>query len=322
LAKDGLTVAASRVTTGNHPRYAELERKLMRYFGAADALLVPSGYLSDVVVGQALAGSFSHALIDTQAHPALEDAARFLDCPVLRFAHRDPADLNSAIRRCGPGARLILLTDGMFSRDGSVAPLADYLKLLPRDAWVLVDDAHGAGVLGRSGRGALEQAGVGRNRIIQTIALSKAFGAYGGAVLGTPALRRRILERSHSFAGSTPVPLPLVHAASAAVDLLKRDHGLRKRLLENASYVKGALLDAGWNLPDTPGPIVMLTMRPKQVAKLNHAFLAAGIYPPFLKYPGGPTGGYFRLVISSEHSSAQLDQLIRVLTNAKRRLAG
>lgn len=313
LQNDGLNVAASRLTTGNHRLYGELEQRLARFFGGEDALLVPTGYLADLIVGQALAGNFSHALLDEQAHPALEDAARFLDCPVLRFKHADPNDVAEAARRCGPGAKLLLLTDGMFSRDGAAAPLAEYLDALPGDAWLLVDDAHGAGVLGKTGRGTLEYAGVGRGRIIQTVTLSKAFGAYGGAILGTRSLRRRILERSGMFVGSTPLPLPLVHAACKSLQVLAADPTLRRRLRDNADYVKNVLRRAGWALAENPGPIVMLVPKARQVAKLKSALLAAGIYPSFLRYPGGPTGGYFRFVISSEHSRKQLDELLDVL---------
>ncbi len=196
VRKYGLNVAASRLTTGNHQLYAELEEQLTAFFKAETATLVSTGYLTNLVVAQALAGNFSHALIDEKAHPSLLDAARFLDCPVLQFRHRDAKEVARAVSRCGPGAKLILLTDGMFSHDGSTAPLAEYLKVLPSDALLLVDDAHGAGVLGKTGKGSIEHAGVGRRRMIQTMTLSKAFGTYGGAILGTTALRQRILEHS------------------------------------------------------------------------------------------------------------------------------
>jgi 7-keto-8-aminopelargonate synthetase-like enzyme len=313
LARDGLNVAASRLTTGNHRLYSDLERQIAGFFSAEDALLVSTGYLTDVIVGQALAGTFSHAIIDEQAHLALQDAARFLDCPVLQFAHANAEALADTIRRCGPGARLILLTDGMFSRDGSVAPLKAYLKVLPRDAWLLVDDAHGAGVMGAMGKGTLEHAGIGRRHVIQTITLSKAFGGYGGAILGPRSLRRLITERSHMFIGSTPAPLPLLHAARRSLQLLRADGRFRQRLRTNSDYVKIKLREAGWDVAQTPGPIVMLMPRSRTARKLNDVLLRAGIYPPFIKYPGGPAGGYFRFVISSEHSRAQLDKLVRVL---------
>ena len=313
----GLNVAASRLTTGNHALYHELERRLATFFAARDALLVPNGYLGNLVVAQALAGSFSHALIDETAHPSLADAARFLDCPVLRFQHCSPADLAAVVRRCGPQAKLVVLTDGLFPADGSIAPLQRYLRALPGDALLLVDDAHGAGVLGRTGKGSLELAGIGRRRVVQTLTLSKAFGVYGGAILGTPALRRRILERSRLFAGSTPLPLPLACAALASLQLMQHGRELRTKLTENAACVKDALRTAGVAFADHPGPILALQLTgARAIANLQRALLAANIYPPFICYPGGPAGGGFRFVISSAHTRQQLDRLIAVLIHA------
>jgi 7-keto-8-aminopelargonate synthetase-like enzyme len=314
LKKFGLNVAASRVTTGNHELYERLERRVAEFFDAQDALLLPSGYMTNMVVAQALAGSFSHALIDERAHVCLWDAAQFLNCPVLKFKHRDPNDLARAIRRCGIAPKPVLLTDGMFARDGSAAPLRAYLEILPKGAVILVDDAHGAGVLGQTGKGTLELECVGRRQIIQNITLSKAFGVYGGVVLGTRGLRKKILAKSRLFAGTTPLPLPLANAALAAVEILKSDKSLRQRLVRNAEYVKGALRAAGFQLPTAPGPIVPLHLRhPREAAKLKQALLKARIYPPFVKYPGGPAKGYFRFVLSSEHSQEQLDNLLKVL---------
>ena len=187
-------------------------------------------------------------------------------------------------------------------------------KSSPKTRCILVDDAHGAGVLGRTGKGTVEHAGVSRRRIIQTVTLSKAFGAYGGAILGSARLRQRILDRSRMFVGSTPLPLPLANAALAGVRILKANPALRRRLLGNAAYVKTSLRKAGLPLTETPGPIVLLLPRhAAETARLQRALLAAGIYPPFIKYPGGPRHGYFRFVISSEHTRPQLDALLKVL---------
>ena len=323
VGRFGLNVAASRLTTGSHVLYGELEKRLAVFFEADAAVIVSSGYLSNLVVAQALAGKFSHALIDRESHPSLADAARFLHCPLLEFGHRSPQDLARAIRRCGPESKLILLTDGMFARDGSTAPLPEYLAVLPKDAELLVDDAHGAGTLGATGKGTLEHAQVGRRRIIQTVTLSKAFGVYGGAILGTAALRRRIFQHSHLFAGSTPLPLPLANAALAALDILKTDKSLRQRLADNSDYVKNALRAAGLPLPEAPGPIISIRPeRARQRARLRRRLLDAGIYPPFIKYPGGAASGYFRFVISSEHSRGQLEQLIQILSQWSRSPAG
>lgn len=313
----GLNVAASRITTGNHILYGKLEQQLADFFHSPAALLTPTGYLGNLIVAQSLARQFSHGLIDERAHRSLCDAAQFLECPVLRFQHRDPADLERAVRRCGTGARLVVLTDGMFAHDGSAAPLVEYRRLLPKDAWMLVDDAHGAGVLGRTGRGALEHAGIGRTRIIQTITLSKAFGSFGGAILAPANIRHQILARSSLWAGSTPLPLPLVAAASQGIRLLDSDPRFRQRLLRNATRVKKALQQAGYALPSAPGPVVsLLPRRPQSSDRLKQALLAAGIFPPWLRYPGVAADGYFRFVISSEHTSAQLERLIEALAPA------
>jgi len=310
----GLNVAASRLTTGNHILYGELETHAANFFGAAAATLVSNGCLTNFVVAQALAGDFSHALIDEASHPSLSQAARFLDCPIFKFRSRDPEDLARAIRRYGRKANVLVLTDGMFSRDGSAAPLKEYLEVLPAQGRILVDDAHGAGVLGRTGKGTLEYAGVSRRRIIQTGTFSKAFGAFGGVILGPPALRSQILGRSLLFAGSTPLPLPLANAALEGMKVLAADPRLRERLARNSAYVKGALRKAGLALPEAPGPIVAVVADDQsQARRLQQALLASGIYPPFIHYPGGPPGGYFRFVISSEHSQAQLDRLIEVV---------
>ena len=314
VSRYGLSVSASRLTTGNHTLYEELEKDLARFFAAPTALLVGSGYLANLAVAQALSGQFSHALVDEQSHPSLSDAARFLDCPVLRFKHRSTADLQLAIARCGPDAKLILLTDGMFSRDGSAAPLKEYLEILPVDAQLLVDDAHGAGVLGKTGKGTLEHAGVRREQVIQTVTLSKAFGTFGGAVLCSPALRNRIISQSELFAGSTPLPLPLANAARQACRLLRTGQKMKEQLSSNSEGTKEQLRSACLPLPHTPGPIVALTTEDaKAKARLERALLAAQIYPSFIKYPGGPQEGYFRFVISSEHTKAQLERLTKVL---------
>ena len=315
VERHGINVAASRLTTGNHRLYQALEAALAEHFQAPDALLVPTGYISNLVVAEALAGQFSHALIDSRAHPSLRAAAHLLNCAVLEFAHRDSRHMKQRLQQCGRKARIILLTDGMFAHDGSAAPLHEYLEFLPAEATLLVDDAHGAGVLGEHGRGTPEHCGVGRRRLVQTATLSKAFGVYGGVVLGTRKIRDQILRRSHIFVGSTPFPLPLAAAATESVALLQAGGvTLRRRLAAHTASVRTRLRAEGVRLPDHPGPIVLLfPANARQAPHLKSSLLQAGIYPPLIKYPGGPSAGYLRFVFSSEHSEAQLDSLVAAL---------
>lgn len=321
LTKYGLNVAASRMTTGNHQVYTKLEKDLKQFFGAEAALLTNSGYVTNLIVAQAFAGQFSHALVDERAHAALKDAAQLLNCPVISFKHCDSAAVASTLTRCGKSARPILLTDGMYAQNGSVAPLAAYLKLLPRDGLIIVDDAHGAGTIGASGRGTVQHADVNRQRIIQNITLSKAFGVYGGAVLCSTSVRQKLMQ-THLFVGSTPLPLPLAHAAATAVAILKKDKSLRRSLESNGRYLKTKLHQVGCLREFFPGPIVPIHLQTEAAnQRLKIALLKAKILPPLLNYPGGPAGGYFRFVISSAHTRPQLDELADALSPFARHLA-
>jgi 7-keto-8-aminopelargonate synthetase-like enzyme len=306
-----LNVAASRLTTGEHHLYSRLEAALAEFFDAPAALVVNSGYATNLIVAQALREQVSHLLIDARAHPSLRDAAHFFSRPIIEFNHRDPRDLARRLKRLRGDIQPLLLTDGVFAADGAIAPLPDYLKALPARGQILVDDAHAAGVLGAAGQGSPEYFGLSRERLVQTVTLSKAFGVAGGAILCERALREKILRHSAMFAGSTPLPLPLANAARQALETLRHDQGMRWRLGHNVHYVKSALREHGLDLPATPSPIMAIApRRPAQAESLRQSLLARGVFPSFVHYPGGPRRGYFRFSISSEHSRAQLDELL------------
>ncbi len=320
LDERGLNVAASRKTTGNHPLYQELENDLARFFDVESALTVSNGYLSNMAVAQALAGDFQHVLVDERAHGSVLDAVAMLGVPVTTFAHRDVGAarklVSQLLKRSSRRSKLLLATDGLFSHSGEVAPLNEYLEQLPSNVTLLVDDAHGAGTLGKLGRGTPEHLGLKpQPRLIHTITLSKAFGVYGGAILGPEALRRRIIARSRLFAGNTPLPLPLVSGVIAALKIVREDPKLRRRLCFNTSYIKAALRAAGIAVNDGPGPIIPLQPRNgTHVARLKRNLINAGVHPPYINYLGGPQDGYFRFVVSSEHTAEQLDALVHALT--------
>jgi len=315
VRKHGLNLAASRLTTGNHVIYEELEAALANFFGTPAAALVPTGYAACAIAAQALQGRFSRVLIDEKAHSSLREASRQFRCPVEPFQHRDAADLARLLARGGAGDKPIVLTDGLFSHSGEAAPLAQYLQRLPARGMILLDDAHGAGILGEKGRGTPEYAGVSRERIVQTISLSKAFGTYGGAILGARALRDKILLTSSMFAGSTPLPPPLACAALQALDMVRNEPRLRQRLERNIQQFKSALREQGFPVPVAPSPIIPFhPSTPAEAGALRERLLARKIYPCFIEYPGGPEGGYFRFALSSEHSEEQLDDLLKALT--------
>jgi 8-amino-7-oxononanoate synthase len=138
-------------------------------------------------------------------------------------------------------------------------------------------------------------------------------------VLGTRKLRAKIIATGRLFAGATPVPLPLASAALVSLRLLATDPGFLERLKRNTARVRNSMRQAGCEAPPTPGPIVALPpMTPREVVALRRRLLQAGIYPPLVRYPGGPANGYFRIVISSEHTEQQLDTLAAALAASSR----
>ena len=315
----GLGVGASRRTTGNHPLYEELEAALAKFFGAEGALLVSNGYATGMAVAQACREGFSEVLVDERSHGCIAEVAPLFGGRVREFAHRRAEDLAGKLAGGGGGGRMLVVTDGMFAHDGSVAPLGEYRRVLPKGAWLLVDDAHGAGVLGAKGRGTPELTGVGRRDLIQLMTLSKALGASGGAVLGPRALLREIVKRSAVFVGSTPPPLPMAAAALASLRRLASEPELRVRLAANSALLKRGLRDAGWPVEATPGPVAaVLPKSAREAATLQRRLLAHDVFPPFIRYPGGPDRGYFRCAVSSEHTAEQIERLVAAMRLGRR----
>jgi len=313
----GASIGASRITTGNHPLHLELEAALAQFFAVPAATLLPNGYTAVLAAAQALAGQFNVVFIDEKIHPAGRDGAACAGARVQMFRHRDPADLARHLRRAGKRARPLVMADGMFAFDGSLAPLAQYLAILPAHGRLLVDDAQAAGVLGAQGRGTPEHAGISprqQARLIHVISLSKGFGTTGGAVLGSKALRQAVISRSRIFSGSTPLSAPLAAAALTAVRLAG-DGSLRQRLWANVARVRAALANSRQAAAaPSPSPVVALLPRnATDAAALRDLLQMTGIYPGFIHYPGGPRSGYFRLALSSEHSAQQISALAAVL---------
>jgi 7-keto-8-aminopelargonate synthetase-like enzyme len=311
----GLGVAASRRTTGNHPLYEQFEGELADFCGAEAARLVSTGYAANLVVAQALAHDFTHLLIDAGAHPSLHDAATFFAAQRLQFRAGDTAEAVRLQAKLPAQARCLVLTDGIGATDGAAAPLAALRAGLRPETWLLVDDCHGLGTVGRTGRGSLELAGIDHRQVLHTGTLSKALGAFGGVILGDRNLIQRVTTSSPLFTGSTPPPLPLVAAAKAALARLRTHPGPLRRLHAHVAQVKQTLWAAGRLERITPGPICRVVPRDDLDRKqLTERLLKADIFPSFLDYPGLPSGGAFRFGLSSEHTRAQLRALIQAVT--------
>ncbi len=315
LERFGPSACASRMTTGNVPIYGCLERALSDFFGWGVATLTSAGYTAPLVAAQALAKEHTHVVLDERAHACLVDASQLTGLPVVTFPHRDAKGCGAVVRKCGRRSRALVMTDGLFTHSGEVAPLAGLVDALPASATLLVDDAHGLGVLGKRGRGSLELSGVPLRRVVLTVTLSKALGSYGGAVLGPRSLREAIFERSRLYTGSTMLPPPLAAAALASLAVLEREGATRRaRLAAALSTMKEGFREAGAVAPVGPGP--MFAVAPataREVLRFRKRLLDAGIHPPLIRYPNGPADRYFRFAISSEHTPAQVSALRGVL---------
>jgi 7-keto-8-aminopelargonate synthetase-like enzyme len=295
----GLNVSASRWTTGNHHLYVELEKALSDFFGA-DAILVSNGFLTNLAVVQTIENRFTHVFIDQRAHASLKAAARAVQLPVASFAHRNANDL---ARQISGASKPLVLTDGMFAHDGSLAPLSEYDAILPAGGCLLVDDSHAAGVVGAQGRGTPESHRLAPGRFVQTITLSKAFGSFGGAIIASEETCQAICDTSDVVAGATPFPLPSAAAALVACRLIKEE-SRRAALRENLRRLK------------TDSPIISVVPRDQgETEALKAKLLAHGIYPSHIRY--GSVEGFFRFAISSEHTRAQLEALASVLEKVR-----
>jgi len=311
----GTGACASRMTTGNLPIYGELETALRRYFGVGSATLTSAGYTAPMVAVQALAAEHDQVLVDAKAHGCLVDAAMVSGLPTSRFEHSDPIDLERQLDRLGRGQRVLVLVNGLDPVDGTVGPLADLRAVVGQRGTLLVDDAHGVGVLGRRGRGVAEWAGMAFRGLVVTLTLSKAFGSYGGVVLGDSELRHRILTSSRIFTGNTPPAPASVSASLASVRVLQREGvRLRARLWKNLERLPARIRGLGAGGDAGPGP--MFAVKPasdNDAERLRLRLLRAGIYPSLIRYPNGPAAQFFRFAVSSAHTTGQVESLAEVL---------
>jgi len=321
IKKYGISPTGSRATTGNHSIHIKLEKKVADFFASESAVVLPSGYLSNIVLLQTIGCDFDVLFLDECAHPSLVDAAyqvsKQYDSKVCRFRHSDAQHLESQVKNNVHGkSRPLVMTDGVFPMFGNIPPLGDYIHIVNNfNGKILIDDAHGMTVVGKSGKGSWEETGVDRNFIFQTGTLSKGFGVFGGIILGENDLIDHICEKSPAFIGSTGLALPLAVAAVASISHLMSNAFLVTDLQEKSRSLKTKLRNMGFDIPETPVPIFSLTFNEEDKnMRFNKKLIENGIYPPFMKYPGSPAGGHFRFVISSSTTDEQMGLLLNTIS--------
>ena len=317
---DGLNACGSRVTTGNHPLHGQLEAKTAAFLGTAEAALCADGFLSNSVAVESYAREFHRYFVDESAHSSLLAA---LDClprdRVHRFRHADPEDLQRLVMaELRPRERPLVLTNGVEPGDGELPPLADYWRsVLAAEGMLIVDDAHGLGTAGLTGKGSPEEAGLPAGAFLQTGTFAKAFGAFGGLLAGTAGLFAKVLERSRTFTGATPVPPPMAAAACCAIGILQEHPEMITSLRERTLLARERLRALG--LPSCPSPVPILSVTHRNDAKnrrLRSLLLQNGIYPPFINYPGCPPGGHFRFTLSGLHTGEEVERLLDTIAQS------
>jgi 8-amino-7-oxononanoate synthase len=307
LERYGLGAGASRLVTGNHPLYAELETRLARLKGTEGACVFGSGYLTNLGVIPALIGEDDLILIDELAHACLWGGAQLSGARLLVFRHNDldhARSLLAEFRAAHP--RALILTDGVFSMDGDLAPLPALSRLARvYDAWLMSDDAHGIGVLG-GGRGSTFAHGAPIDIPLQMGTLSKAIGAYGGYLCAAIPVIELMKSRARTLIYSTALPPAVVAAAIAALDLIERDPGYAALPLAKArTFTRRA------GLPDATSPIVPVVVGEADAALAAsrmleaEGFLAVPIRPPTV--PKGTAR--LRFAFTPAHSDADVERV-------------
>lgn len=315
----GLSCSGSRITTGNHPVYLELEQKIAEFFGTESTVVFGSGYLANIILLQAIEEDFDSFVLDEMSHSSLVDAAKIFKKNIVYFRHNDPAHLAEQLRvNSNRRAKVLVMTDGVFAARGELPPLKEYAELARKyHAKILTDDAHGMATIGENGKGSWEEFGIDRGLIFQTGTLSKAFGVYGGVITGNERLISKIHQKSLAFIGSTGLPLPLAAAAIQSVSYLHSNAHIIQDLQQKSMDLKQKFVSLGFDLPQSPTPIISITNYDEQKNKyLYQLLMEKGIYPPFINYPGGPHGGHFRFAISSHHTSEQINLLFEAVKSS------
>lgn len=316
-ASGGLRAGGSRTTTGNHPCHVRLEAATAAFLGTEESAICANGYLSNTIALEATATEFQRFFLDEGAHASVRDAVDGLPRDQVHlFRRSDPEHLREQLKtQLRPGERPLVLTDGVDFGTGAIPPLAAYWEIARNHGGMLmVDDAHGMGVAGPTGKGSVEEALLPAEACLLTGSYAKAFGAFGGLLAGPAGLFAKVVDRSRTFTGATPLPPHLAAAALRSLELL-REHpdmitGLRTRTFRARERIRAMGLPSC----DSPAPILSVThLDEAKNQRLGALLLRNGIYPTFTIYPGCPPGGHFRFALSSLHADADVELLLEAI---------
>ena len=309
----GTGASGSRLISGNSELYTTLETNLAKTKGTEAALVFSSGYAANTSIIPMLAGEGDLILSDTLNHASIIDGCRLSRATKQVYKPCDMEHLKSLLSESATFRRRLIVTDGIFSMDGDIAPLPDICDLAAQhNAMVLVDDAHGFGILGKDGSGTVSHFGLEGNEIIQMGTLSKAIGALGGYIAGSRTLIELLINRGRGFIFTTGLPPATLAAANAALDIMRSSPELRQHLLSHAKRLKTALIDLGYTLLPSETQILPVVLgSPQQATRTAESLLTEGIFAPAIRPPAVPVGtSRLRLTVMATHTAAEIEQAI------------
>lgn len=321
----GAGSTGSRLVTGTIETHLELEHELASFCGTQAALVFSSGFTANLGAVTALSGKGSAIVTDAYLHASLIDGCRLSRADVAVVAHGDPAAAAHALRTRRT-ERALMVTDSVFSVDGDLAPLpALHQACRETKAALVVDDAHGLGVLGEGGRGAVADAGlVGEPDVVTTVTLSKALGAQGGAVLGPRRVIKHLVDSARSFIFDTGLAPASTAAALAALNILREEPELPARVRGNALALSERLRAAGLRATEPAAAVVsVLAPTPESALRWAEDCRAAGVWVGCFRPPSVPDGvSRLRLTARADLTEGEVDRAVEVITRCAPPRAG
>ncbi|NUO07541.1 MAG: glycine C-acetyltransferase [Candidatus Brocadia sp.] len=305
----GVGPAAVRTIAGTTTLHKELERKLALFKGAESTISFQSGFCANLAVIPAIVREGDTVFSDELNHASIIDGCRLSKAKIVRYEHCNPADLQAKISDEKRGRRMLIITDGVFSMEGDIAPLPEIVRIAETfGAITMVDDAHGEGVLGRGGRGIADHFNLHGKVGIEVGTLSKAFSVVGGYIAGNKRLTEYLAQRGRPFLFSSAVTAADVAACIAAVDTLVASDALVRQLWENTVFYQEKMKQAGFNLGQTKTPITPVIIGDAKIAReFSQRLFDEGIFAQAIGYPTVPIGkARIRVMLSAAHGRDDL----------------
>jgi 8-amino-7-oxononanoate synthase len=311
----GVGAGAAHLVSGHNATHHQLENELAAFVGKPAALLFSTGYMANLGVVQALVGKGDTVFADKFNHASLNDAMQLSRAKVKRYRHSDMAQLGQLLEQAGSGRKLVI-TDAVFSMDGDLAPLPELLALCEQhDAWLLIDDAHGFGVLGVQGRGSLAHFGIASQRVICMATLGKAAGVFGAFVASEQVVIDTLVNHAHSYVYTTATPPALASALLESLQQIANGDELRGHLQRLIAQLRCGLRGLPWSVMPSATAIQPLLVGGNQATlNLSDGLRERGIWVAAIRPPTVPQGtARLRITLSAAHGAMDVTRLIKTL---------